>query len=175
VAAPAAVVTGQQPDAAPSQVPLLALERTGGPVVSRQLRPASDLRNDKRDGCPNQRKEEQERRGIVRIHAWLWSVPGAGNSSSSLRLALHHSTTASASISTSISGEISLLISIMLVAGRISAKNCPCARPIRSHSAMFVTKMRARTTSFKLAPTFTCAASMFRIVFSVSAPASPAP
>src|SRR5260370_15136847 len=47
--------------------------------------------------------------------------------------------TASASISTSISGAISLLTSTMLVAGRISPKNSPCALPTFSHSAMFVT------------------------------------
>ena len=42
----------------------------------------------------------------------------------------------------------------MVVAGRMSLKNSPCARPILSHSAMFVTKMRVRTTSFKPAPAF---------------------
>ncbi len=60
-----------------------------------------------------------------------------------------HSITASASISTSISGEINLLTSTMLVAGRIAPKNSPCARPIFSHSPMLVTKIRVRTTSFK--------------------------
>src|SRR5713226_2584091 len=84
-------------------------------------------------------------------------------------------TTASASISTSISGAISLLTSTMLVAGRISPKNSPCARPTFSHSAMFVTKMRVRTTSFKLAPAFASAASMFLIVCTVCARKSPTP
>src|SRR5258708_35924152 len=52
----------------------------------------------------------------------------------------HHSPmTASASISTSISGEIRLLTCTMLVAGRIAPKNSPCARPTFSHSAMLVT------------------------------------
>src|SRR5688572_30433632 len=47
--------------------------------------------------------------------------------------------TASASISTSISGLIKRLTSTMLVAGRISRKNAPWARPIFSQSSMFVT------------------------------------
>jgi TRAP-type C4-dicarboxylate transport system permease large subunit len=42
-------------------------------------------------------------------------------------------TTASASTSTSISGEIKLLTCTMLVAGRIDPKNSPCARPTFSH------------------------------------------
>src|SRR5207245_10553422 len=44
-------------------------------------------------------------------------------------------TTASASISTSISDEISALIWIIEVEGRISPKNSPCALPIFSQSA----------------------------------------
>jgi hypothetical protein len=88
---------------------------------------------------------------------------------------LYSSTTASASISTSISGEISLLISTMLVAGRIVPKYSPCARPTFSQSAIFVTKIRVRTTSFKLAPAFASAASMFLIVCTVCACTSPAP
>ncbi len=63
----------------------------------------------------------------------------------------------------------------MLVAGRIAPKNSPCALPINSQSAMFVTKIRVRTTSFNPAPAFTSAASMFRIVCWVCAYASPTP
>ncbi len=40
------------------------------------------------------------------------------------------------------------------VAGRMSPKNSPCALPIFCHSAMFVTNIRVRTTSFILAPAF---------------------
>src|SRR5260370_11622078 len=46
---------------------------------------------------------------------------------------LPHSTTASASISTSISGAISLLTSTILVAGRTSPKHSPPAPPPFSH------------------------------------------
>src|SRR5207245_8069576 len=60
----------------------------------------------------------------------------------------HSVITASASISTSISGEISLLTSIIVIAGRIAPKNSPWALPTFSHSAMLVTYMRVRTTSF---------------------------
>jgi len=74
---------------------------------------------------------------------------------------------ASASISTSISGEISLLISTMLVAGRIAPKYSPCARPTFSHSAMLVTNIRVRTTSFNPAPALINAASIFLIVCTV--------
>ena len=86
-----------------------------------------------------------------------------------------YSTTASASISTSISGEISLLTSTMLVAGRISPKNSPWARPAFSHSAMLVTKMRVRTTSFRVAPALASAASILRMVCTVCARKSPTP
>src|ERR1700761_7615988 len=85
------------------------------------------------------------------------------------------STIASASTSTSISGEISFEISTMLVAGRIAAKNSPCALPTFSQSPMFVTKTRVRTTSFSPAPAFVSAASMFRIVCTVCAYTSPTP
>ncbi len=63
----------------------------------------------------------------------------------------------------------------MLVAGRISPKNSPCARPTFSHSAMLVTKMRVLTTSFKVAPALASAASMFLIVCTVCARKSPTP
>ena len=56
-------------------------------------------------------------------------------------------TMASASISTSISGETNPLTCTIAVAGRILPKNSPWARPIFSHSAMFVTYIRVRTTS----------------------------
>ena len=45
----------------------------------------------------------------------------------------HSPTTASASTSTNISGDIKLLTCTMLVAGRIDPKNSPCARPTFSH------------------------------------------
>ncbi len=63
----------------------------------------------------------------------------------------------------------------MLVAGRMSRKNSPCARPTFSHSAMLVTYMRVRTTSFKEAPARSSADSMFLIVCTVCAYASPVP
>ena len=69
--------------------------------------------------------------------------------------------TASASISISISGEISALTWIIDVAGRMSRKNSPCALPIFSQSAMLITYMRVRTTSFNVAPAFFKADSMF--------------
>lgn len=47
--------------------------------------------------------------------------------------------TASASISTSISGEMSRLTSTMLVAGRIPPKNSLCARPTSSQFSISVT------------------------------------
>ena len=47
--------------------------------------------------------------------------------------------TASASISTSISGSIRRLTSTMVVAGRISRNTSPCALPMASQSSMFVT------------------------------------
>jgi hypothetical protein len=48
-------------------------------------------------------------------------------------------TTASASISTSISGEINALTWTIDVAGRTSRKNSPCALPTFSQSAMLIT------------------------------------
>ena len=56
---------------------------------------------------------------------------------------------ASASISTSISGEMSVVDFDHLVAGRIMPKNSPCARPTFSQSLMLVKYMRVRTTSRK--------------------------
>jgi hypothetical protein len=77
-------------------------------------------------------------------------------------------TTASASISTSISGETRPFTSTIVEAGRMFRKNSPCALPIFSstsrvvdHSAMFVTNTRVRTTSLRLAPAFRSAGSMF--------------
>src|SRR5262249_59612524 len=55
---------------------------------------------------------------------------------------VHDGTTASASISTRISGAMRRLTSTMLVAGRTSLKNSPCARPTCSHWSMFTTYMR---------------------------------
>ncbi len=51
------------------------------------------------------------------------------------RLPIVYGMTASASISTSSAGSISLLTSTMEVAGRIAAKTSPCARPTSSHQA----------------------------------------
>src|SRR5229473_815093 len=55
------------------------------------------------------------------------------------RFASQLNNTASASISTKISGEMSALTWIIDVAGRISLSTSPWAFPIFSHSAMFVT------------------------------------
>src|ERR1039458_2612811 len=86
-----------------------------------------------------------------------------------------HGNTASASISTRISGEISALTCTIDVAGRMSRKISPCAFPTFSHSAMFVTYMRVRTTSFMPAPAFCNALSMFFKVCTVCAYTSPTP
>ena len=72
------------------------------------------------------------------------------------------STIASASISTSISGEMRRLTSTIVVAGRISPKNSPCALPTLSQLSMFVTYTRVRTTSARLAPARSRAAWMLR-------------
>ena len=52
---------------------------------------------------------------------------------------VYFATTASASISTNISGSIKRLTSTMLVAGRISLKNSPCATPTFSQSLISFT------------------------------------
>jgi hypothetical protein len=60
---------------------------------------------------------------------------GAGSSTPALVASIAQSSTiASASISTSISGEINRTTCTMLVAGRTSPKNSPWARPIASQS-----------------------------------------
>ena len=69
---------------------------------------------------------------------------------------------ASASISTSMSGSISCDTSTMVVAGRISAKASPWARPMASHWLISVTKMRVRTTSLKSASASFSAFSMIQ-------------
>src|SRR6266704_672527 len=79
------------------------------------------------------------------------------------------SSTASASISTSISGATRVL------AGRMSRKTSPCARPTRSQSAMFVTYMRVRTTSRREAPASASARSMLRSACTAWTYASPIP
>ena len=68
---------------------------------------------------------------------------------------------ASASISTSISGDTKALMPSMLVAGRISPKTSPCALPTFSQSAMLVTNIRVRTTSLSDAPARVSARSIF--------------
>src|SRR6516164_5490435 len=99
-----------------------------------------------------------------------------GNKTVVQRRRLGHSlTTASASISRSISGEIRLLTSTMDVAGRMSLKNSPWPRATFSQSAMLMTKMRVRTTSFRLAPAFASAVSILRMICTVWTYGSPMP
>ena len=74
---------------------------------------------------------------------------------------------ASASISTTISGSMSFEIWIMAVAGRMSLKTSPWARPYSSQRAMSVTKSRVRTTSLSVAPPLASAFSMFLSVWIV--------
>src|SRR6266850_6220648 len=73
-----------------------------------------------------------------------------------------HGINASASISTNISGAISRLTSTIVVAGRMSLKNSPCARPTWVQSSMLVTYIRVRITSLREAPAAWRAWSMFR-------------
>src|SRR5262249_4428851 len=87
----------------------------------------------------------------------------------------HDDTTASASISTRMSGAIRRRTSTMLVAGRTSLKNSPCARPTCSHWSMLTTYIRVRTTSCSVAPSFTSAASMFLSAWTAWAYGSPWP
>src|SRR5690348_16513821 len=88
----------------------------------------------------------------------------------------HHSvTTASASISTSISGETNPVTSTIVHAGRIFPNTSPCARPTFSHSLMSLTKIRVRTTCSIFAPAFSSATSIFFNVCTVCARASPFP
>ena len=61
-------------------------------------------------------------------------------------------TIASASISSSISGETRAVIAIIVLAGRMSRKNSPWTFPTFSQSAMLVRNTRVRTTSFSEAP-----------------------
>ena len=70
-------------------------------------------------------------------------------------------TIASASISSNISGETRAVIAIMVLAGRMSRKNSPCAFPTFSQSAMLVRNTRVRTTSFNEAPARSSARSIF--------------
>ena len=84
-------------------------------------------------------------------------------------------TIASASISTSISGDMNFDTSIIDVAGSTFPKNSPCARPAFSQSAMFVRNIRVRTTSVIFAPAFASAPSIFFSVCTVCAYKSPAP
>src|ERR1019366_8072728 len=70
-------------------------------------------------------------------------------------------TIASASISSSISGETRAVIAIMVLAGRMSRENSPWAFPTFSQSAMLVRNTRVRTTSFSEAPARSSARSMF--------------
>ena len=62
------------------------------------------------------------------------------------------------------SDEISELITSMLVVGRIAPKNSPCALPTASLSFLLTMNMRVRTTSWREAPAFPKAVSMFLIV-----------
>src|SRR6185295_5929894 len=71
---------------------------------------------------------------------------------------------ASASISTSIWGSMRRLTCTIEVAGRMAAKNSPCARPTSSQREMSTTYMRVRTTSSSRAPARASARSMLRSV-----------
>ena len=77
------------------------------------------------------------------------------------RLDRVHAITASASISISMSAEMSRRTSTMLVAGRIAPNTSPCARANSSQREMSVTYIRVRTTSASEAPARCSAASMF--------------
>src|SRR6187431_1030855 len=78
------------------------------------------------------------------------------------------STYASASISMSICGSISRGTSTMAVAGRMSGKNSPCARPTSCQlAAISTTYSLVRTTSFIDAPALASADSMFFSVCTV--------
>src|SRR6266571_8309086 len=85
------------------------------------------------------------------------------------------SSTASASISTSISGATSPATATRVLAGRMSRKTSPCARPTRSQSAMLVRYMRVRTTSRREAPASASARSMLRSACTAWTYASPIP
>ena len=81
--------------------------------------------------------------------------------------------TASASISTSIAGSISAATCTIVVAGRMSPKTSPCARPISSQREMSVTNIRVRTTSASVNPARSRACSIDRQACRVWAAASP--
>src|SRR6185437_6183295 len=91
-----------------------------------------------------------------------WKVPPAASPKKTPEV--NHSPskiTASASISSSISGDTKPLTCTIVHAGRIFPKTSPCARPILSQSAIFATNNRVRTTCSSFAPAFVSADSIF--------------
>src|SRR5262249_44328570 len=72
----------------------------------------------------------------------------------------HVGRTASASISTRQRGSTSAETASIVLAGRISPKNSPCARPTSSQSATSVRKIRVRTTFSSVAPASSSAVAM---------------
>src|SRR5690606_5006898 len=68
---------------------------------------------------------------------------------------------ASTSISIRCSGSINRLTSTIVLTGRMSAKNSPCAREYSCQRLISVTNMRTRTTSFSVAPASFKARSIF--------------
>src|SRR3954447_6876500 len=81
--------------------------------------------------------------------------------------------TASASISTSIAGSISAATCTIEVAGRMSPKTSPWARPISSQREMSVTNIRVRTTSARGKPARSRDSRIVASACRVCAPASP--
>ena len=75
--------------------------------------------------------------------------------------------TASTSISTSMSGSMRRVTSTMVAAGRMSRKISPWARPTSSHFEMSVTKVRVRTTSRIEAPALSSARATFLKIWTV--------
>src|SRR5712691_5143853 len=74
-------------------------------------------------------------------------------------------TKASTSISTSILGSRRPATWMRVAAGLTSLKNSAWARPTSFQSSMFVTNIRVRTTSARLAPAFSRAVSIFRKMY----------
>jgi hypothetical protein len=72
------------------------------------------------------------------------------------------------------SGSIRAATCTIVVAGRISPKTSPCARPISSQRPMSVTNIRVRTTSAIENPARSRACSMMARACRVCAAASPA-
>ncbi len=102
----------------------------------------------------------------------LGTCQGSQNNGSDVA---HSVMTASASISTSMSGLTSRLTATSVLAGRMSRNTSPWARPTRSQSAMSVTYIRVRTTSSSDAPACASARPTLRNACTAWAYASPTP